>query len=245
MKIRYFGIYVVILVILFLTGCKERVQSQNQSTISVIGTGTVMAQPDMLQMNISLWNIARTTQLAREEVSIMVRQALTILKENNVEDKNISTSSLTFRTEYDYSSGRRILTGQRAEQVITFSIEDIRNNNSIISIIIDRLTQINGIQLNQMNFSIKNNTEYFIRSRELAFQKATEKANQYAELSGLKIVKVLSISEDGTQYISPMNNRAINQVVLEGAASKDEGSTIVPVGELEITTRIIVVFLLE
>jgi len=239
MKMRHFYIGVLILIILFTSGCSEN--RQNQSTISVFGTGTVLAQPDVIQMTITLSNVAQSTRAAQETVSRMVRQALTILKDAGIEDNNISTASLTFRPEYEYTT-IRILVGQMAEQRLTFSIENINNDseNEKVSRIIDQLIQINGIELNHINFGVKNNTEYFVRSRELAFQKAFEKANQYAELSNLKIVKILSISEELNHY-NPMNNRFTNQLLFSESA-RDAGTTIVPTGELEITTNIFVVF---
>ncbi|MDR0670130.1 MAG: SIMPL domain-containing protein [Treponema sp.] len=236
-------VFLLIAAIPLISGCDKKDEQQRQSTISVFGTGTVLVQPDTIQMTVSLSKVAQTTKLAQDEVSNMVRQALIILKEANVEDKNIATTSLTFNSEYEYIN-RRVLIGQKAEQRITFSIEDIDTDNEKISGIIDRLIQINGIELNQLNFSVKSNTEYFIRSRELAFQKAVEKANQYAELSQLKIIRVLSISEEGNQQISPITNRFLNQSMVQEAAA-GSGSTIVPAGELEITTRILVEFLLE
>ena len=243
MKTIYLSAFFLILTILFIPGCDKKDEQQSPSTISVFGTGTVLVQPDIIQMTISLSKVAQTTKIAQEEVSKMVRQALVILKEANIEDKNIATASLTFNSEYEYTN-RRVLVGQKAEQRITFSIEDITNDNEKISRIIDQLIQINGIELNQINFNVKSNTEYFIRSRDLAFQKAVEKANQYAELSKLKIIKILSISENGNQQISPVNNRFLNQSIIQETAA-DIGSTIVPTGELEITTKILVEFLLE
>jgi len=240
MKAKHSWVYVLVLIVTFFTGCDKEMKTQ--STISVLGTGTVLVQPDMIQMSIMLSNVAQTTKEAQEEVSRMVRQALGILKEANIEDRNISTASLTFRSEYEYTT-RRILIGQRAEQVIAFSIEDIGNDGEKVSGIIDRLIQINGIELNQVNFSVKNNTEYFARSRELAFQKAVEKANQYAELSNLKIIKVLSVTDESSPQFSPMP-RASN-VMYDAAEAAGSSSTALPSGELEITTRILVVFLLE
>jgi len=203
-----------------------------------------LAQPDMIQMTITLSNTAQLTRTAQEAVNRMVRQALTILKDAGIEDQNISTASLTFRPEYEYTT-RRILIGQRAEQILTFSINNINNDteNERVSRIIDQLIQINGIEMNQINFGVKNNTEYFVRSRELAFQKAAEKANQYAELSNLKIKKVLSISEEMHQQNTPMN-RFSNQLVFADSA-REASATIVPTGELEITTNIMVVFVLK
>ena len=245
MKAKHFLAFIFLVALMFTSCCDKNSRQLNQSTVSVSGIGTVFVEPDIIQMSISLSNVARTTKSAQEEVSKMVRQALAILKQSNVEDKNISTASLTFSSEYDYQSSRRVLTGQRAEQRITFSVENIQNDSEKASKIIDQLIQINGIELNQINFSVKNNTEYFIRSRELAFQKAVEKANQYAELSKLKVVKVLSISEEGNQPVSPMYNRMANQMEFAASAASDGGLTILPAGELEISTRILVFFLLE
>ena len=243
MKAKYFLVYFLALTVLIISGCTKKPESQ--STISVVGTGTVLVQPNLLQMSITLSNVAQTTKAAGEEVSKMVRQALAILKEANIEDKNISTASLTFRSEHEYTGGRRVLIGQRAEQRISFSIEDINDDSEKVSRIIDQLIQINGIELNQLNFSVKNNTEYYVKSRELAYQKAVEKAEQYAELSNLKKIKVLSISEEGSPQIMPTNNIYYAQLNSVPEMARDAGSTVVPTGELEITTRILVVFLLE
>jgi len=243
MKSKLF-IFFLITTVLFMFGCEKNIQKK-QSTISVYGIGTVLAQPDIIQMGITLSNVNKTNKAAQDEVNKMVRQALAVLKNAGIEDKNIMTASLTFRSEYEYTN-RRILVGQRAEQSINFTVDNIDNDSERVSEIIDKLIQINGIELNQINFSVKNTTEYYVKSRELAYQKAVEKANQYTGLSNLKIVKVLSISEEANQQISPMNNRMVNNKLAYEAATSDAGaSTIVPMGELEITTRIFIEFLLE
>ena len=245
MEIKQFRASILIIIILSVLGCNRNIGEKNQSTISVFGTGTVMVKPDMIQMNIILRNIAQTTRLAQVEVGNMVKQVLEILRDSDIDDKNITTASLTFNSEYEYGTGRRVLIGQKAEQTITFSIDGIQDNNEKVSQIIDRFIQINGIELNNINFNVKDNTEYFIQSRELAYQKAVEKATQYADLSGLTVIKVLSISEEGTQQFLPITNRMITQSNYLMSESVDTGSTILPTGELEISTRIFVVFLLK
>jgi len=243
MKSKLF-IFFLITTVLFMSGCEKNSQKK-PSTISVYGIGTVLAQPDIIQMGITLSNVNKTNKAAQDEVNKMVRQALAVLKNAGIEDKNIMTASLTFRSEYEYTN-RRILVGQRAEQSINFSVDNIDNDSERVSEIIDKLIQINGIELNQINFSVKNTTEYYVKSRELAYQKAVEKANQYAGLSNLKIAKVLSISEEANQQVSPISNRMMNNKLAYEAATSDAGaSTIVPMGELEITTRIFIEFLLE
>ncbi|MDR2731144.1 MAG: SIMPL domain-containing protein [Treponema sp.] len=245
MKTRHFLVYVLVSVIVFVSACNNETERKNQSTISVFGIGTVSVQPDIIQMSITLSKVAQTTKTAQEEVSRMVRQAIKILKDANIEDKNINTASLSFRSEYDYYSSRRNLIGQRAEQRITFSIEDISNDDEKASGIIDQLIQIDGIELNEVSYSVKNTTEYYVKSRELAYQKAVEKASQYAELSKLTIVKVSSIADQGTQQVSPMSNSFNRQLADVQSEAKASGSTVLPIGELEITTNILVIFLLK
>jgi uncharacterized protein YggE len=244
MKMKCFIASVASIFVTFaVSSCNFEKKQPTQSIISVFGMGTVLAQPDTVQMTISLSRVSQTTRQAQEEVTNMVRNALQVLKDLEIEDKNISTASLRFNPEYEWGSNRRILIGQKAEQIITFSINNINNNAEKVSRIIDQLIQINGIELNQMNFSVKDNRELFINSRELAYQKAVEKANQYAELSGLKIIKTLSISEGENQQIFPKSNMQSNRLMAEATAVSE--STVVPTGELEITTKILVEFLLE
>jgi uncharacterized protein YggE len=245
MKIKYFWAYSLALIAVFVLACNKETEQKTQSTISVSGIGTVTAQPDVIQLSITLSKVAPATKAAQEEVSRMVRRALAILKEANIEDKNINTASLSFNSEYEYTN-RRVLIGQKAEQRITFSIEGINNADEKVSAIIDQLIQINGIELNQVTFNVKDPAEYFTKSRELAYKKALEKANQYAELSSLKIIKVLSITDQGAHQVSPMSNRMLNQQFMDAVyEARASASTVLPIGELEITTNILVLFLLE
>ena len=231
-----------LLLVFLISGCAYKKQ---QSIVSVFGAGTVLAQPDMLQMNISLSKVERTTREAQEAVSAMVRQALGILKDAEIEDKNISTASLRFSSEYEWNGTRRVLLGQKAEQSIAFTVNDIHAGNEKVSKIIDSLIQINGIELNQISFNVKDSTELFARSRELAYQKALAKANQYAALSGLQVAKTLRVAEEGSPQIAPVNNRMLSQMELNYSAKAAAGSTVLPAGELEISSKILVEFLLK
>ena len=74
-----------------------RENEQTQSTISVHGISIVSAQPDTVQMTISLNKTEKTTQLAQQEVSRLVRRALLILKENNIDDKNMALPRLWWK----------------------------------------------------------------------------------------------------------------------------------------------------
>ncbi len=247
MRVKRILICGLIAVAPVLSGCVQNGVRQEPSTVTVSGVGTVSVAPDMVRLSVSMNKIERTTRLAQEAVGKMTGQVLAILKDSGIEDKDIQTASLQFNPEYEWRSNRSVLVGQRAEQGVDFAVREIGQDTEKVARIIDRLTGIDGIVMNRINFGVADNTGHFIRSRELAFEKAMQKAEQYAALSGLNVGRVLNLSEEGMNNVSPLyRSSAVNQFKMEEAAlAADAASTILPSGQLEITTRISVVFLLE
>jgi len=224
-----------------LQGCGD-----GGNTVAVSGVGTVRVRPDTVRMVVSLRHTAETTREAQLEVAGMVRRALEVLSLAGVEDRNIVTTSLRFSPEYDWGPQGRAFLGQRAEQVLSFSIRD-SGDDGAASEIIDRLIGINGIELTGMQFSVGETDGLNQRARELAYLDALEKARQFAELSGRRIVRAAGIFEDG---VSPsparqMAARAPSPAMFAMADSESATGTALPSGETEITARISVEFLMR
>ena len=73
-----------------------------------------------------------------------------------------------------------------------------------------------------------------------------QQAGHCTKLSNLKIIRVLNISEDVNQQALPINNKFMNQSMdYVTEASNRAMAAIVPVGELEITSKVLVEFILE
>jgi uncharacterized protein YggE len=235
---KFYDVFLLFIPV-FIIACNEN-KPDEQSTVSVSGTGTVLVQPDMVQMNVSFSHVAQTTKQAKEEVDQKMQQILNILKEGGVEDKSIRTVSLSYGAEMEYRDGRAVQIGQRAEQTIVAIIGDIVNNSNKFSILLDRITAIDRVIIRNIRFDTENKTELYKQTRELAYQKALDKATQYADLSGRRIVKVLTISENVSRDILfYQSNVAYSE--FERPASPAS----VPAGEQEVTSEIMVTFLLE
>jgi uncharacterized protein YggE len=121
------------------------------------------------------------------------------------------------------------------------------NSPERFSSILDKITTINKVEVSNITFDIEKKTELFKQSRELAYQKAFDKACQYAKLSERKIGKVLTISEGVSREISQTRaTRAfMSNSLLEVAGDYLSGNSSVPAGEQGVTSEINVVFLLE
>jgi len=236
--------------IFLLISCDSRVQVQeSQNSVSVSGIGTVLAQPDMVLMNVSFSHTAPTTKEAKKAVEQTIQRILKILQEENVEDKFMKTISLNYDVEYDYRSGRRVRIGQRAQQTIVVTVNDMINTPERFSSILDKITAIDRVEVQNIQFDIENKSELFKQSRELAYQKAFDKAKQYAELSGRKIGKVLTISEGVSRDVTFnrmfMNNARLSNFAAEQAAADYGTGFSLPTGEQGVTSEINVIFSLE
>jgi len=223
-----------------LLGCGN---NKNKTTVSVAGIGSVTAEPDMANIIVSLTHVAPTTRQAQEEVNRMTARLLEIFKRAGIEDRNIRTLSLSFRPEYDFSNNRQTIRGQRAEQTMIVSIEGIDTSPEKLPNILDEITSVDRVILQQVVFSIKDRSGLFSESRELAYQRALEKATQYASLAGLRVVKPLSISEFDANNFNPITQNRM--VALADMGGMGRTATSLPTGELEVTSQIFVVFLLE
>ena len=230
----------VLFAVFLLIGCKEKKQEEH-STVLVSGIGIVLVQPDMVQMNINSSYTAQTMQQAKREVDIKMQQIMNVLKADNIEDKDIKTISLNYDREIEYINGRNVLIGQRAEQTIVVTINDIINNPNRLPEMLDKLTAIDRVIIRNIIFDTKDKTELFSQSRELAYQKALDKANQYAELTGHKIVKALRVSEERNRDI--LRAPAHSNVAYDTAGYSTASA--VPTGEQEVITEILVTFLME
>ena len=227
--------------VFILIGCNEKKQ-EDHSTVLVSGIGIILVQPDMVQMNINTSYTAQTMQQAKREVDTKMQQIMNILKSDNIEDKDIKTVSLGYDREIEYINGRNVLIGQRAHQAIVITINDIINNPNRLPELLDKLTAIDRVVITNIIFDTKDKTELFSQSRELAYQKALDKANQYAELTGHKIVKALRVSEERNRDI--LRAPAYSNVAYD-TAGYSTGASAVPTGEQEVITEIIVTFLME
>lgn len=246
MKRIFFTVIVFTSLFLSLASCNLNMQ-ESRGRISVLGTGTVLAQPDMARINIGFSYTKSTVSEAKTAAEQTLQRILGILRQENVEDKFVKTVDLNFDTEYEYRNRRRYRIGQRVQQTILVTINDMVKSPERLSSALNKITAIDNVEVHNISFDIENKTELFKRSRELAYQKALDKARQYAELSNRRLGKVLSVSEVKSRDF--IQNRAVQNLAanmeLKAEVTEDTFDVILPTGEQGISTEINVIFSLD
>jgi hypothetical protein len=93
------------------------------NTISVMGEGKASVAPDMLVINVSISELAATTDVAQTQAKEKVNKLKDLLKKNEILDKNIKTTNVNVYPEYDRSNanGRKLL-GYRSQQSISINV---------------------------------------------------------------------------------------------------------------------------
>lgn len=214
------------------------------NTIAVDGEGKIYAEPDTLILTVQVSEMKTTTKEAQDAVNAKITQIQDILKANSVDSKNIQTTSVSVYPEYDYTEAGSKLKGYRASHALTIKVKQANiQNKEVGSKIIDAVSGIGEVQVNNVSYDIDDKTDVYSQARKLAMEKAGKKAQEMADIAGVKLLKPISISES-TNYYYPTPMYA-NSYKGEMAATDSAAGWSISLGQLEFTINVNVVYSIE
>ena len=159
--------------------------------VTVIGTGEVEGTPDTLTANASISNVASDVTTAMNQTNERQQAVIEALVSAGVDRSDLATSNVTLQPQY--GSDGNTITGYQAGNTITVTIREIDSASRVLAIIVS--TGGNATRLNSVSFSIDDDSQLLKDARQRAFADARDRAEQYAELSGLSLGQVITISE--------------------------------------------------
>ncbi len=239
---------VVLLTVTVLTGCTVGTAAQGelpptidvnmnnqQKGIWVNGQGKVTATPDIAIVSLGIAAQASSVAEAQSQAATAMDKVMSPLKNNGVDSKDIQTQSFSIQQvrRWDDVKKEEVVVGYRVTNVVTAKIRNMNKVGGIIDAVAKAggdLTRINGI-----SFSVDNPSAYYGGAREKAVADAKARAQQLAQLSGVKLGNVTYISE------SVQTPPPIYRSVFEGAPVPAPTTPISP-GETEISLSVQVVY---
>ena len=162
--------------------------------VTVVGSGEVQGVPDTLTTEAGIEFVAGDVTSAMNQTSERQQAVIDALVDAGVDRKDISTTQVSLQPQYGNPEpgGSASITGYRAGNTIRVKVE--RDSASQVLAVIVRAggdaTRINGV-----SYSIEDDSQLVHDARERAFNDAKDRAEQYAQLSGLQLGRVISISE--------------------------------------------------
>ena len=199
--------------------------------ITVNAEGTVKVAPDAVRLTATVTTVAATNKealAATSTNSAAVRKALVAA---GVSTKDIATQNITSYPEYKYdTNGGSTLIGYRGSQVFSVVIRAAATAGTVV----DGVVAAGGdaVQINSVSPFLIDAAKAAESARAVAVKNAKAKATSYAKLLGVKLGKVNYLSENGSPSISVP--------VFAAAAKTEDASTVVDLGQQDVTVSITV-----
>jgi uncharacterized protein YggE len=163
----------------------------NPREVTVVGSGQVQGVPDTLTADVGIEFTAPDVTVAMNQTNDRQQAVINALTGAGVDRKDISTTEVSLQPQYDSSGGT--ITGYRADNSIRVKIHPADSASHVLAVIVG--TGGDATRINSVSYSIADDSKLLKDARARAFQDAKDRAEQYAQLSGLKLGKIISISE--------------------------------------------------
>jgi uncharacterized protein YggE len=186
-----------------LSGCdSDRDRSAaHPRQVTVVGTGEVQGTPDTLTADVGVEFTAPDVTTAMDQTDQRQQAVITALTGSGVDSKDISTVNVTLQPQYGGGTGT--ITGYRAANTIRVKIRKTDAASHVLAVIVN--TGGDATRIDSVSYSIDDDSKLVKDARARAFHDAEDRAGQYAQLAGLHLGKVVSISEapGGAQAPAP------------------------------------------
>ncbi|OMC45955.1 SIMPL domain-containing protein [Mycobacterium sp. IS-1264] len=163
----------------------------NPRQVTVLGSGQVQGVPDTLTADVGIEFTATDVTVAMNQTNDRQQAVINALVGAGLDRKDISTT--TVNLEPQYGSGTATITGYRATNAIRVKIHPTDAASRMLALIVN--TGGDATRISSVSYSIADDSQLVKDARARAFNDAKNRADQYAQLSGLRLGRVLSISE--------------------------------------------------
>ncbi|OBG28293.1 SIMPL domain-containing protein [Mycobacterium sp. 852002-51057_SCH5723018] len=191
------ALVVVALTVAAVAACDKHspaLPGANPRQVTVVGAGHVQGVPDTLTADVGIEFTAPDVTSAMNQTNDRQQAVINALVGAGVDRKDISTTTVTLQPQYSNAEpGAANITGYRATNAIRVKIHPTDAASRMLAVIVG--TGGDATRITSVSYSIADDSELVKDARARAFNDAKGRADQYAQLSGLRLGRVLSISE--------------------------------------------------
>jgi uncharacterized protein len=201
------------------TARAAQVQAIAGTRLDVVATGEVIRVPDIARINAGVVTQAPTATEAIRQNAQRMEQVRAALRRAGVADRDIQTSSINLHPDYRYAENRAPeLAGYRASNDVTVRFRDIATTGRILDALVAQgANQINGPML-----GLDRPEAALDEARIDAVAKARARADLYARTLGMRVKRILSVSEAGGFHLPSPQPMAMRTMAADAAETRIE-----------------------
>ncbi len=205
--------------------------------LDVAATGEVSRVPDVAIINAGVVTRAQTATAALSQNAARMERVRAALRRAGIADRDIQTSSINLNPEYHYEQNRApTLTGYTASNQLSVQFRDIAETGKIL----DALVAEGANQISGPSLTIDKPEAAYDEARTRALAAGRARADLYARALGMRVVRILSVSEGGDRY--PVPPPMPMMMAQEGRAAAD---TKIDPGEQKLQVTVAMSFELQ
>ena len=187
--------------------------------LDVTATGEVTRVPDVAIITAGVVSRSATATAALQDASTRMAKVLAALKRAGVADRDIQTSNVSLNPEYRYPQNESPqLTGYTATNQLTIRFRDIAASGKIL----DALVSQGANQINGPSLTIDKPEAALDEARANAVAIGRARAEAYARSLGLRVVRVVAVSESGGYAVPPPTPPMVAMARMEAQSTKIE-----------------------
>ena len=197
--------------------------------LTVSADGEVAGAPDQAVVSLGVQTDGPTAEAAMRANAQRMSALMTALRRAGVAERDVQTSGLSVNPQYVYQENAPPrISGYMANNQVSARVRDLDRLGRTL----DEAIAAGGNTLNGVTFGLQNPDAALDQARQAAIAEVRARANLYAEALGMRVHRLISISEGGGYAPAPM------PMMMQARMSADMAPT--PVAPGEVTTQVMV-----
>ena len=214
------------------TALAQAAPASDGTLLSVSSRAEARKAPDIATFSAGVVTQAADGNAALRQNAEQMNRVLAAIKAAGVADKDVQTSGISLNPQYRYEENQPPrVTGYQASNTVNVKLREVAKMGKVL----DALVASGANQVNGPSFGIDDPEPLYDRARLDALKAARARAETYAGALGVRVRRIVSISEGGAAMPSPMPRMAMMK-----AEAYD--STPVAAGESSVSVNLDVVF---
>ncbi len=168
------------------------------ATLRVTGQAQVSEPPDRVYIDIGVTTQARKSEAAASENAARLSAVMAAVKRTAGAGAQLTTTEYSVSPDYSYPPhGTATITGYTASNVLQVRLDDLRK----IGAVLDGATQAGSNVVQDIRFALRDEDIPRAEALRKAALNARQDAQALADALGLRVVRVLSVAEQGPEVM--------------------------------------------
>ena len=211
-------------------------QTITGTRLDINATGEVTRVPDLATISAGVVTRSANASSAMQQAAARMARVREALRRAGIADRDIQTSNVSLSPDYVYAKDQPPrISGYSASNQVTVRFRDIASTGKIL----DALVEQGANQISGPNLSIEHPEAALDEARTRAVAAARARAELYARALGMRIVRIVSVSESGGYAPPP----PMPPMVMAARAERDQ--TQIDPGEQKLQVGVAMTFELQ